>query len=155
MKTLIVYGSKHGCTRKCAEQLSQNFPAADVIDVAKTPTITLDTYATVLIGSSVYVGQINKRIREFCQANLPALRQKRLGLFVCCGQSEKAMEQLEAGFPPELVQVASAKGYFGYDFTHLSFVEKAIAKAVGAPVGTADIRSADITSFAQTISREA
>ena len=106
----------------------------------------------MIIGSSVYAGQINKAVRQYCSTNLTTLRQKRIGLFVCCGQPEKAMSQLGTGFPKELVQVALTKGYFGYqlDMGKLNLLEKLIIRAIGKRKDELDIKHAAIDSFAQS-----
>jgi len=154
MKTLILFATKHGCTEKAAQALAQRLGNADVVNIAdRTPD--LSAYNQVVIGSSIYVGQISKPLSQWLSQNVTALKQKRLGLFVCCGQAEKAMEQLAAAFPGELVQAAAAKGYFGYDFTRLSFGEKLICKAIGAPIGQSELRTAEIDSFAAAFTREA
>lgn len=154
MKTLILFATKHGCTEKAALALAQHLQSADVVNIADH-TPDMGDYADVIIGSSIYVGQINKALSQWLSQNTAALQQKRLGLFVCCGQAEKAMEQLAAAFPGELVQTAVAKGYFGYDFTRLSFGEKLICKAIGAPIGQSELRTAEIDSFAAAFTCEA
>ncbi len=154
MKTLILFATKHGCTEQAARALAQHLGNAELINIAEC-TPDLGAYDDVIIGSSIYVGQINKALSQWLSQNTAALQEKRLGLFVCCGQAEKAMEQLTAAFPGELVQGAVAKGYFGYDFTRLSFGEKLICKAIGAPIGKSELRTAEIGSFAASFAREA
>lgn len=149
MKTLILFATKHGCTKTAAETLAQHLEQVDVVNIAEQSP-DLAGYDSVIIGSSIYVGQINKTLTQFMAQNAASLLQKRVGLFVCCGQAEKAIQQLEAAFPQELVQVAVAKGYFGYDFTRLSFGEKLICKAIGAPIGQSELRKTEVESFAQT-----
>lgn len=153
MKTLILYGSKHGCTEKCAYLLGERMGTEDVVDLDNSTQISLDAYDTVIIGSSVYIGQINKAVRQYCSANLAALKEKQLGLFVCCGQPEKAMDQLESGFPEELVQSAITKGYFGYqlDLKKLSLLERLIVRALGKHKDELEIRHAAIESFADSL----
>ena len=152
MKTLILYGSKHGCTEKCAYLLGERLGTADVVDLNKSCQIPLDAYDGVIIGSSVYAGQISKAVRQYCSANLAALQQKQLGLFVCCGQPEKAMSQLELGFPEELVQSAIIKGYFGYqlDMKKLNLLERLIVRALGRHKDELEIKHAAIESFADS-----
>lgn len=154
MKTLILFATKHGCTEKAARALAQHLQSADVVNIADHAP-DLGNYDDVIVGSSIYVGQINKALSQWLSQNAAALKEKRLGLFVCCGQAEKAMDQLTAAFPGELVQRAMAKGYFGYDFTRLSFGEKLICKAIGAPIGQSDLRTTEINSFAATFASEA
>lgn len=154
MKTLVLFATKHGCTERAARALAQQLGNAEVISIAdQSPD--LSQFDGVVIGSSIYVGQINKALSQWLSRNSAALQGKRLGLFICCGQAEKAMEQLQTAFPADLVQQAVATGYFGYDFTRLSFGEKLICKAIGAPIGQSELRTAAIGDFAAAFSREA
>ncbi|NLY51487.1 MAG: flavodoxin [Firmicutes bacterium] len=158
MRTLILYGSKHGCTAKCAYLLRDKLENADVIDLSQNSSVSLslDDYDAVLIGTSVYVGKINKAVAKFCTANLDKLKAKRIGLFVCCGLPEKAMEQLETGFPKELVQAARVKAYFGYQYEmdQLNFFERIIMRLVGKHRNETAIRHAAIEDFARSFVQE-
>jgi menaquinone-dependent protoporphyrinogen oxidase len=153
LKVLILYGSKHGCTAKCAYLLRDKLGNADVMDVSQSTSVALDDYDAVVVGTPVYVGQINKAVSRFCNANLTALQEKRIGLFVCCGLPEKAMEQLETGFPRELVQAARVKAYFGYQYeiNRLNFFEKALMRLLGKHRDEGDIRHAVIEDFARSL----
>jgi menaquinone-dependent protoporphyrinogen oxidase len=156
LRTLVLYGSKYGCTEKCAHLLRDKLAKADIVDLCQVPSPSLDNYDTVLIGSSVYAGQINKAVARFCTTNLSALTQKQIGLFVCCGLPEKAMEQLENGFPKELVQVARAKGYFGHqlDMAKLNLMERILLRLLGKRQNELQIRHAAIADFVQIFSKE-
>ena len=156
MKTLVLYGGKHGCTAKCAHLVRDKLGEADIVDLCQSSSVPLDGYDTVVIGSSVYAGQINKDVERFCTANLAILLEKQIGLFVCCGLPEKAIQQLETGFPKELVQVARAKGYFGYelDIAKLSFFERMLVRILGKRQNELDIRHAAIEDFARIFMQE-
>jgi menaquinone-dependent protoporphyrinogen oxidase len=151
LKKLILYGSKHGCTEKCAYLLRDQLGKVDTVDLCQSPSVDLESYDTILIGSSVYAGQINKAVARFCTANLTILQKKQIGLFICCGLPDKAIEQLETGFPKKLVQIARAKGYFGYqlDMARLSFFERMLVRVLGKRQNERDIRHAAIKDFAQ------
>lgn len=148
MSTLVVYSSKHGCTESCATKLAE-YLKADIVNLTKENSVSLDKYDTVLIGSSIYAGRIGSALSQFCSSELSSLKTKTIGLFICCGLEEKALAQMEVAFPRELVNAAKAKGYFGYSFTNLGFFEKMITKAIGAPLGKTDIRTEEIESFAK------
>lgn len=156
LRALVLYGSKHGCTEKCAYLLSDKLGEADIVDLRRVRSVSLDEYDTILIGSSVYAGQLNKSVVRFCSANLTTLTTKRIGLFICCGLPEKAMEQLETGFPKALVQVARAKGYFGYqlDMEKLSLFERILVRALGRRQDELKIRHTAIENFARSFIQE-
>ena len=147
MRAVVVYGSRHGCTRKCAQLLAEKLQA-DSIDLADVPEVEIGNYDMVVVGTPVYAARLNPAVLLFCAKHHSTLLQKRLGLFVCCGFADKAMEQLASGLSRELVDAAVAIGYFGYSFTGLSLLERMIAKMVGAPIGKNDIRDEEIEAFA-------
>ena len=154
MKTLVLFASKHGCTKTAAQQLAGQLQNVDLFDIAQK-SFSLADYDTVIVGGSIYVGRIDKALTQYLTSNLATLLQKRIGLFVCCGLAEKAIEQLGVAFPKGLVQAAVVKGYFGYGFDHLSFAEKMICKVMKAPIGKTEIRTQDIASFARDIGQTA
>ncbi len=156
MKTLIVYGSKYGCTEECACLLRDELGETDLADVGRPHSVSLDAYDTVLIGSPVYIGKLDKNVIQFCNARLATLTEKRIGLFICAGEPDKAIEQLEAGFPKELVEVARAKGYFGYriQLKKLSLLDQILLTGVGKRRNEEDIRRGAIDDFAKTFLQE-
>ena len=97
MSTLIAYASKHGCTEVCAEKLSQRLgEKAELYNLKSGNAIDISQYDKVIIGSSVYVGKINKEATEFCTNNRSALENKKVGLFIC-GSQEGASCSISAG----------------------------------------------------------
>lgn len=60
------------------------------------------------------------------------LLTKRVGLFICCAQEEKAEEQFNRSFPSELKEHAFVKGLLGGEIImrKLGFFERRIAQAV-------------------------
>ena len=62
MKAAIVYATKYGCTKKCAEMLKTYLNGEADILSAKSDKISLAQYDTVFIGGSVYMGKIQKEI---------------------------------------------------------------------------------------------
>ncbi len=134
MKTLIVYASKYGCTEKCANILAKKLTGeVEIINLKINENVDLSQYDKVIIGSSIYVGKIQKKVNEFCQSNLVSLKEKTLGFFICCmHEDEKAENQLNNAFPLELLSSAVAKEYFGgeFRFKKMNFLEKFIVKKV-------------------------
>lgn len=93
MKTLIVYASQNGSTADCVEYLQRKLNG-DVTTIAvdgKVPK--LNDFDTVIVGGSVHMGKIQRKITAFCKRNRKQLLEKKLGLFVCCYTAES-----EAGF---------------------------------------------------------
>lgn len=107
MKIAIVYATKYGCTRKCAEILKSYLDDEADIFYAKGNTINLDLYDMVFIGGSVYMGKIQKEIVHFCKRNLKQLLKKRIGLFVCCYTPNGTNGFFDTLFPLELLNHSS------------------------------------------------
>ncbi len=134
MKTAIVYCTTHGCTEKCAAELSQQLNGtADLYNIKKKAPKNLAEYETIIIGGSIHAGQVQRRVKSFCEKNESVLLQKRLGLFLCCmEEGDNAHKQFDNAFPEMLRQHATAHGLFGgeFDFDRMGFVAKAIVKKV-------------------------
>lgn len=115
MKTLIAYATKHGATRQYAEQLAGQLPGeTTLVDLKKDPGVDVSVFDTVIVGGAVYFGKVQKEVRDFCVRNLALLRNKRLGLFICClFDGQQAERQLQTAFPGELLEAALVKDAFG------------------------------------------
>lgn len=156
MKTLIVYGTKHGCTEKCADLLAKQFTGTVALRNLKTAKeLDLAGYDQVVVGGSIYMGMIQKEVTAFCKKHLDVLLGKRLGLFICSmREGELAETELNAVFPRELVSHSVVKGYFGgeFIFSKMNFFEKMIVKKVsGISTDTSNIHEAHIKAFAQSL----
>ncbi|MBC2582153.1 flavodoxin domain-containing protein [Clostridium sp. DJ247] len=141
MNTLIIYATKHGTTEKCASILSKKLTGKiDLhnLKVGESPDLT--KYHRVIIGGSIYVGKIQKEVSTFCLQNLNELKNKKLGLFICCMFKNDAEVQLNNSFHQELLDSAAAKENFGGEmrFSDMSFIEKTITKIVSKTVAKND-----------------
>lgn len=139
MKTLILYGTTHGCSKKCAIQLSRHFrklfrsPDVRLADLKETTDVRVAEYDIVIIGGSIRLGKMNKAVSKFCRKNMEKLSQKKIGLFLCCmSEPDKAKDYMTGAFPTELIDSADAKGYFGGEliFENMAAIEKSLLKTV-------------------------
>jgi len=145
MKTIIIYSSTYEYTKECAERLKE-YLLGEVIVVKATMDVIpqLDEFDNVLIGGSIYMGQIQKNMKEFCASNVALLKDKRVGLFLCCGLPEKFEQAMKDAFPEELLKKAIAKECFGgelrtekMNLVHkiiATFMKKAVAKEGKEPI---------------------
>ncbi|MGV8154837.1 MAG: flavodoxin domain-containing protein [Alkaliphilus sp.] len=63
-----------------------------------------------MIGSSVYIGQIRKEVKEFCTNKINELKNKKIGFYICCMvEGVEALSQIENNFPEELLGNAIVK----------------------------------------------
>lgn len=115
----------------------------------------LNDYDTVVLGGSFYIGRIQKALTNYMKANLSLLLQKRIGLFICAGEPEPLRSQeLEAAFPAELFQHATAKDKFGYEFNFdkLKILDKILISVKGIKKSISELDEEAIEKFAQAMS---
>lgn len=129
MKTLIVFSSTYGFTKECVEELKSKLKGeVTAVEVAKGNIPSPSEYDKIIIGSSIYMGQVNKKVKEFCLTNSSLLTKKQLGFFVCCGMPENFDTVIANAFPQELLQVAASKECFGGELriSKMKFLHKMI-----------------------------
>ncbi|HBL76537.1 MAG: hypothetical protein A2W90_00515 [Bacteroidetes bacterium GWF2_42_66] len=134
MKTLIVYMSTHGCTENVVNELKENLGSnTSIVNLKKNSNPDLKEYGRIIIGGSIHAGQIQRKVRDFCERNLDVLRFKEIGLFICCMYEEQvAKDQLKNAFPEKLHQYSKTEAIFGgeFNFARMNFLEKMIVKNV-------------------------
>ncbi|MDR3596583.1 flavodoxin domain-containing protein [Clostridium sp.] len=78
MKTVVIYKSKTGFTRKYAEWIAEEL-SADIFEASKVKINTLNKYDTIIYGGSLYaVGIIGVRL---IKKNINKLKDKKLVVF--------------------------------------------------------------------------
>jgi len=134
MKTLIIYASKYGCTADCANYLQSRISKdVTLVDINKSAAqVDLDSYGTIIIGGSVYISKVSKKLRAFCNSNLDILTKKKTGIFLCSALSDEFNETLKNNFPESLLKSAKVIKLFGSEarLDKMSFADKMIIKAV-------------------------
>ena len=131
MKTLIIYATTYGFTEECIKDLEKNIKSdVNMINIMKDQSVDLNTYDTILIGGSIYMGHIQSQLKTFCEQNLSQLKAKKIGLFLCCGFADNFDQQLQSNFPVELIEIAFAKQCFGGELRidKMNFAHKLITK---------------------------
>jgi len=114
MKTLIAYASKYGTTQQCAAELKAKLAGeVTLLNLGKEKCGDLSGYDQILIGTSVYMGRIQKTVKAFLSKNEQALQSKPFGIFFCCGSAESIDKALELSVSKELVAKAKLISYFG------------------------------------------
>jgi menaquinone-dependent protoporphyrinogen oxidase len=156
MSTLIVYVTTHGCTEKAAQMLEEQLnDDVTLVNLKKSSRPDLSAFDTIIIGGSIHAGRIQGRVKRFCQDHLDTLKQKRLGLFLCCmEEGDTAQKQFDEAFPAELRTHAAAAGLFGgeFDFDKMNFIQRAIIKKIaGTSENVSKIKKDNIHQFAATL----
>ncbi len=169
MNTLIVYGSKYGTTKKCAEMLKKELEGdVHIVNIREKDDIDIGKYETVIIGSPVYLGEIDKGIKKFCYQNIKGLQNKKIGLFICCMNPQESEKQIRQNFPKTLLENAMVREDFGGEFhmEKMSLAERWTIRAVAKALAKKDpnfsshnkrkislIRMDNIKKFAREINR--
>ena len=134
IKSIIIYATKHGCAAKAAEKIAKNLNGQTlIVNISKQPVPPLKSYDTIILGGSVYIGQLNKKLSGFLNENQSALLGKNIGLFTCAArEGEEGQKQLETVFSEVLYKHAKSIANFGYelDIKKMGFFEKLIVKKI-------------------------
>lgn len=133
MKTLILYASKYGCAKDCAAYLKSRLnQETELMNLKKAGKIELESYDCVVIGGSIYIGKIQKEVRQFCEQNLQSLLQKKVALFICCTTPEQVDEFFGNNFQAPLLEHATERVNWGGELRHdkMSFFDKKITNMV-------------------------
>lgn len=133
MKTLILYASTYGFTRDCVHMLKKNLNGEiRIVDINKDAVPPLDDFDTILIGGSIYIGQIQKKIKKYCLTNVDTLKNKKLGFFISCGSAETIDAYFKNSFPEILLEKALFTENFGGEMRpdKMNFFHKFIANMV-------------------------
>lgn len=156
MSTLIVYVTSHGCTEKAAQMLAEQLKdGVTIVNLKKRSRPDLSSFDTIIVGGSIHAGRIQGRVKRFCQSHLNTLKQKHLGLFLCCmEEGDNAQKQFDEAFPAELRSHAAASGFFGgeFNFDRMNFIQRAIIKKLaGTTENVSKIKKDNIHQFAATL----
>ncbi len=132
VKTLIAYGTRYGAAAECAAALKERLPGdVDVIHLAEG-SAEASEYDQVIVGGSIYMGQIQSHVKKFVQGQQEALLSRPLGLFLCCGRTDAFAEQFQNAFPESMRQHARRAECFGYAYSleRMKFLDRWILKVV-------------------------
>ena len=114
MKTIIIYSSTYGYAKDCASELSKQLKGEVLLLNLSTDTIpSINEFDNVVIGGAIYMGQISKKIKAYCTSNADLLKNKRVGLFICCCLPENVEKNIKNAFPEELLKKAISVEFFG------------------------------------------
>lgn len=159
MKTLIIYSTTHGGTEKAAIILKSKLAGeVSLLNIMLEPITELEEYDNIILGGSIYIGKVQKKLSSFMNINLPLLLEKRIGLFICAAQEDEYLKDKEliTAFPHAIFDHAIAKEVFGYelDMDKLNFFEKLVmSKVKGLKTSIHKLSEEKIYGFAEKIVR--
>jgi menaquinone-dependent protoporphyrinogen IX oxidase len=134
-KTIIIYDSRYGHTKKYAQWLAEELNAS-ICEIKNTNATTWNDYSTFVFGSSLYAGRSKAAltiVKHFKQ-----LRDKKVVLFTC-GVADVTKESNLVNINKALDKVITSEirsrtAIFhlrgGIDYANLNFIHKAMMKMV-------------------------
>ena len=136
MKTLVLYATKYGAAKGLAEKIAAKMPGEALVQNVGEQSIDISGYDAVILGTPIYMGRPRKEMKAFIQNNMPALLQKRIGLFLSCLQDENdsVSQQFQIAFPKELRDHALCLAALGgaVDRDRLNKLDGLIMRAISA-----------------------
>ena len=105
MKTLIIYATKNGSVKEVAQLIKKELVGeVKIIDSKKEIVKDISEYDNILIGSSIYFGQINKRIKDFIFLHRPEIVHRKFGIFLMAAEPKPDLmkKQIKNAIPNDL-----------------------------------------------------
>ncbi|HEY8543138.1 MAG TPA: flavodoxin domain-containing protein [Pseudothermotoga sp.] len=127
----MVYDSYTGTVEKCAKLLAEKLGNVDLVNISKQKLPNLQNYDCVVIGSYVHAGHVSKKIRKFTTQNLEALKNKKLGIYLCM-LSEQFDRYLNSNFDKDFLNMVKVKDFFGgeLNYQRMNFLYRFILKNI-------------------------
>lgn len=131
MKTLVVYASKTGTVEKCVKLICSKLSDVKAMNIY-VESEDLKHFDLIIVGSSIRMGMIDKKIKKFLTKNMEYLKQKNTAYFICCGFSENWEEYYKQNIPKDLLDRAIIYDTFGgeIDIKKQKGFDKLIVKIV-------------------------
>ncbi|MCG7844185.1 MAG: hypothetical protein MIO90_01985 [Methanomassiliicoccales archaeon] len=138
---LVAFGTRYGSTEKVALEIASFLRRmehqVEILDLRLPHDIELDHYDLIVIGSGIVYGSWSEGALRFLEKNSKALIEKKLAMFVCCGDLMLDPSRADEYRQRYLRNVADRyglrpidMGLFGgvLDFSKYSFLVKGILK---------------------------
>ena len=133
MRTLIIYSSKYGAAKEVAEKIKRGIKAdCDLMSIQQEKEMDLGKYDRVLLGTSVYAGQIGKELKAFCESHKEELLQKKVGAFFVCLMKGQVERYLKDNYGEELANHFYTAEECGgaFNVPKMNFAERMITRMV-------------------------
>lgn len=135
MKILAVYATKTMTCEKCLCELEKCLPQGEITRANITNgscAYDLKDFDFVLIGSSIRMGRINRRVKNYIKDHMNELSGTNYALFLCLGFVDLFDEYARKNFPGKVMDDARAVACFGgeMDLSRQKGIDKLIIKIV-------------------------
>ncbi|MBK9380684.1 MAG: flavodoxin domain-containing protein [Chitinophagaceae bacterium] len=155
MSYLVVYMSHHGTTQKIACHIAEELGSGvTLVNLGENDVPDLTSFSTIIVGGSIHMGLLQKKIIGFCEQNMETLLGKRLGLFLCFMNKAEGQKEFDKVYPSALREHALAKGLFGGELLleKMNFVERMVVRTVKAvKKSVSEIEEDEVAAFIDTI----
>lgn len=114
MKTIIIYASKTGTTKRCAALLAANLGAenCDLFDInSGEPDLSL--YDCAAVGSYLRMGVMDKKISAFLKKRRDELFAMPFGIFLCGCLEDAVSEAIVKNISDDFLERAVSVDFFG------------------------------------------
>lgn len=130
MKTLLIYYSKQQSTYRCMEHLSSRIQDS-ILTLVSSFKGSVSDYDHIIIGSPIYMGSINKKIKNFIINNEATLLRKNVSIVLCAMNEDVINETIERNFN-DVIRNHADIVYAGgsYNLPKLNFLERFIVKKI-------------------------
>jgi menaquinone-dependent protoporphyrinogen oxidase len=127
-KKLLLYETKKGMTQKLAQILKERLSDMDVFE-AKKFNGTMDQYESIILGTPIYMGKINKHIKKVINEKANTLSNKKIAIYLCGMAMEDEPQVIMNNFTQKEKDQYFIR-YLGgaYNFERMNFLQKFIIK---------------------------
>jgi len=141
MKSLIIYSSTDGQTKKICEKILDHLKSKisfDLVSIDKALDLNFKNYEKIVIGASIRYGKYNSKIFKLINKNLSLLENKQSSFFsvnVVARKQEKNTPEtnpyikkfyLNSKWKPKKIEVFAGK----VDYPNYNFINKIIIKFI-------------------------
>jgi len=105
MRALILYSTKSGASRECAELLATKIMDCSICDISKS-TPDIESFDTLIVGSGVRMGKIYKPAKKFINKNIDVLLSKNIAFYLCKSNPDTLQKAIDDNIPKKLIDGA-------------------------------------------------
>lgn len=106
MSTMIVYASKSGTAKECADILAKKLENCQIHEASSAPSP--EEWDTIVLGSGVHMGKAYKPLLKYMAKYGEALENKQIAIYLCNGDLNTFPASLEKSIPKSLREQAFA-----------------------------------------------
>ena len=152
MKILILYATKNGATKECAEMLAKQLEKRHSVTVVSAKETTLPSpkdFDVAVIGSNVRFGSINKKIKKYLKEHTSTLSEMQSAFFLCCGFADNFDEYIGISIPKRL-SLSLGTHYFGGEMKpeKVHGLDKLILKMVRSSIHDKNFENSSLDQIA-------